>query len=435
MTICIATSNFPPQIGGIATFYGHLTNLLIKEGHRVLVLIPDDIDTKNNADEITERGGLTTIVLRNSYRQFLSDHTPYFPPGGLCAAGWIATGMAMKDWLLKNHKTYGIDIIEVSDYGGAGIFLMSGNLPPVVVTGHGTFTQLSRYNSVREDSQTEVVRKLELLSLQKADAILPYSPLNQADLTKLVKRQILFATAPWQESKKEIEKETDDFIYVAGGLQKIKGAVVLARAIRILAKQNDQIRLYWAGGDTYTAPRAKKMSEYLQKKFPDIWDKNFIWLKELLHSESMDRMARSAIVVIPSEWETLNFVALEAASLNKPIIMTSSTGAAYLFHHGEDAYIVPANDPGQLAEAILYLQNNTLLRNKLGTNAAASLKKVFEGKKGIEERILIYTKVIQNRRTAGNRIENELSFLSEYLTPGRKYFLKVKDFLKRVLSR
>lgn len=433
MTICIATSNFPPQTGGIATFYGHLAALLTKEGHRVIVLMPDNNTTEDKGDEVIEKNGLAIILLKKTYRNYLAEYTPYFPAGGLNAAGWIAAGLAMKDWLVQNYKAYNIDIIEASDYGGLGIFLLSKKLPPVVITGHGTFTQLCRYNEVKEDSQTELVRKLELLSLQKADVVIAHSPQNLADLEQLTKRAISFATAPWSGTEKENTTVSDDTVFVAGGLQKVKGAVAMAEAVTICAKQNENFRLYWAGGDTYTAPGATKMSEYLEKTFPVIWNKNFIWLNELSHADSMDKMARAGIVVIPSEWETFNYVALEAAVMNKAIIITSATGAAYLFRQGDNAWIVPPNDPQALAEAILHLQNDVTVRLQLGSHAAGTIKSTFTENKITEERINIYTRIIENREPATHNAKDELSFLKKYITPGRKYFFTFKAMLKRIL--
>lgn len=435
MTICIATSNFPPETGGIATFYWHLAALLTKEGHRVIVLIPHENTYESTGDEMIEKNNITIILLKKTYHKYLARYTPYFPTGGLNAPGWIAAGLAMKDWLLQNSNAYNIDIIEASDYGGLGIFLLSEKLPPVVITGHGTFIQLSRYNSVKKDSQTKLIRKLELLSLQKADAVITHSPQNQADLEQITMREINFATAPLINSEKEYTNVSDEYVFVAGSLQKVKGAITVAEALNVYIKQNERVRLYWAGGDTFSAPGALRMSDYLEKRFPSIWNKNFIWLNELSHSESMNKMLHSGIVIIPSEWETFNYVALEAAAFQRPFIITQTTGAAYLFQHGYDAWIIPPNDPQQLADAILHLQKDAALRSHLGKNAANTIKKVFNENKLVEERINTYKQIIVNRKPTTGTHENELIFLKKYLTLERKYLFKLNAFLKRLLGR
>jgi len=431
MTICIATSNFPPQTGGIATFYSHLAALLVKEGHTVIVLMAED--NKEKKDEVVTTDGFRIVLLREKYQAFRAQYAPYFAAGGLDAPGWIAAGMAIKDWLMHYHKAYGIDIIEVSDYGGMGIFLKTANLPPVVITGHGTFTQLSRYNSVIEDDQTTVIRRLELLSLQKADAVIAPSPSNQADLAQLSGRIVEFTTAPWVSKTKKVPTTSHKMIFTAGGLQKIKGAITLAAAINSCANQNEPIQACWAGGDTFTAPGATRMSEYLEKQFPAIWNKQFTWLKELTHAGSMAKMEEAEIVVIPSEWETLNYLALEAAAMGKPIILTATTGAVYLFEQEETALIVPANDPQQLAMAILRLQKDDSLKERLGRNAEAMINRVFIEKKITDERINVYEQAIREKLPATAASE-ELLFLKKYITPGRKYFYTFKAMLKKILK-
>ncbi|MBL7749640.1 MAG: glycosyltransferase family 4 protein, partial [Chitinophagaceae bacterium] len=405
--------------------------LLVKEGHTVIVLMADE--NKENKDEVVTTDGFKIVLLRERYQALRSQYAPYFASGGLDAPGWIAAGIALKDWLMYNHNSYDIDIIEVSDYGGMGIFLKTANLPPVVVTGHGTFTQLSRYNIVKEDDQTAIIRRLELLSLQKADAVIAHSPSNQADLAQLSGRVIEFATAPWMSETKTITSTSHNMIFAAGGLQKVKGAITLAAAINSCANQSEQVEACWAGGDTFTAPGATRMSEYLEKEFPAIWNKQFTWLKDLSHAELITKMELAEMVVIPSEWETLSYVALEAAAMGKPIILTATTGIVYLFEQEETALIVPANDPQQLALAILRLQNDVSLRERLGSNAAAMINRVFIEKKITDERINLYQRTIREKQPTTEANRDELQFLKKYITPGRKYFYTFKAMLKKIL--
>src|SRR5690242_18642397 len=189
MTICIATDGFPPMTGGIATFYGHLSAMLTKYGHKVIVLMVDH-DMKMQDDEIKESGAVTKVLLRKSYTTYKEKYAPYFRPGGLDAPGWIAIGMAMRDWLQQNHKKYSIDVIETTDYGGLGAFLLAEELPPVIITGHGSYTQLKKYNHSLNDSHNNLVTELEMFAFRNADMVIAHSPLNQSDLSVLSGRSI-----------------------------------------------------------------------------------------------------------------------------------------------------------------------------------------------------------------------------------------------------
>ncbi|MBI5371163.1 MAG: glycosyltransferase family 4 protein [Sphingobacteriales bacterium] len=433
MTICIATSNFSPQTGGIATFYDHLSATLSRQGNNVLVLTADTDCKPGMEDEIVIRNGITIILLRKNYSTLSAHYSKYFPPGSLNASYWIAAGMAMKNWLLQNHQQYGIDIVEVSDYGGLGIFLMESKLPPVVVTGHGAFIQLKQINNIKTDSHTVLVSQLEKLSFREADGVITHSPANRSDLESLAGREISFITAPWRELEQDNIITPGEDVLVAGGLQKVKGAITMTEAVREISLQNKNIKAYWAGGDTFTAPGAARMSLFLKNKYPGIWDRSLVWLQELSHNETIRKISGSGIVVIPSLWEVFSYVALEAAFLKKPIIMTSTTGASYLFKHGFDALIIPPNDPVQLAQAILYLQESPSVREKLGQNAAETVRKVFLEKNTITDRINLYNRIIKNRKQAPNPANLTIPVLKKFVTPQRRYFFLVKKILKSLL--
>src|SRR4051812_48662177 len=111
MTICIVTDSFPPDLGGIATFYGNLSGLLTDAGHQVVMIKVDQDADENEADEIIHTHQLTKVTLKKSYKDKYDHFKRYFRPGGLNAPSWISAGLSIRDWLLKNARNYNIDII------------------------------------------------------------------------------------------------------------------------------------------------------------------------------------------------------------------------------------------------------------------------------------------------------------------------------------
>ena len=134
-------------------------------------------------------------------------------------------------------------------------------------------------------------------------------------------------------------------------------------------------------------------------------------------------------------WETFGFTALEAASAGKAIIITDKTGASYLFTHGHDAWIVPANDPEKLAEAIQHLYNDPELCKKLGDNAKSMVERTFNEKEIVEERIRLFQSIIQNRKPHTDTFEERLSFLKKYTAPSRKLYYFLRAFAKKLIGR
>jgi glycosyltransferase involved in cell wall biosynthesis len=434
MTICIVTNNFPPQPGGIATFYKHLSSLLLKNGCNVIVLIPDETVCEEQEDEIFVSAGLVKIVLRKKVAQYRKKYQAYFNDGGLDAPIWIAMGLAVRDWLFKEQKKYSIDLIEVSDYGGLASFFIDESLPPVAITAHGTFTQVSQYNFFKENRHASVMKQLEDISFRNADKVIVNSLLNKTALEKIYPDSITFSMTPFECTPLE-NSEDYGLPVIISGLQKIKGSIVICDALRLCLLKKSDLQTLWIGGDTYTAAVGQRMSVFLQQTYPEIWNKALLWLDEKSNANAQEFIRKASFVVIPSEWETFSYVALEAASHRKAIIMTDQTGASHFFTHGKDALIIPANNPKSLADAIIHLITNSELRTELGNNAYSTISNNFKEESSVQARMLIYQKVIENRKLKPRKTDEVFALLRQIETRSSKLYYFLKRFLKKILGR
>lgn len=436
MTICIATDAFYPQIGGIATFYGNLTELLSQRGHRIIILtLSHDEEQALEEDEIIEEEAYKRVVLRRSFYKQYYHYRKYFRPGGYMAPYWLAIGQSMRQWLLQNHKAFSIDVVEVTDYGGIGFFLCDEQLPPVTVTGHGCLAQYANYNFTGNGEQVQLIQKLERLAFQFADSIIAHSPLNQQDLEQLSSREVLFATAPWmvKDVQSAAGAKKNRFL-VVGGMQVVKGAITMAEAMEICARAEPDMKLYWIGTDFFVAPGQQRMSVYLEKKHPRTWGRNFIWLDEQEREETQKMLAGSMAVIVPSDWETFNYVALEAASSARPLVITDKAGAVYLFTHEKDAIIVPAKDPQALADALLRLSRDANLRDELGRNSQSLINEIFKPENIVRERMEAYEKTISNRTKYTDSFEQRSRFLTKYITLPRRIYYKSRSIAKKIIK-
>ncbi len=70
------------------------------------------------------------------------------------------------------------------------------------------------------------------------------------------------------------------------------------------------------------------------------------------------------VVVMPSRYEAMSYVMLEAAAAGKPLLLADVGGARTVLEHGKNGYIVPNSDnPEALAAAMARLGDPTLLAN------------------------------------------------------------------------
>lgn len=75
------------------------------------------------------------------------------------------------------------------------------------------------------------------------------------------------------------------------------------------------------------------------------------------------------IYVLPSEWEGLPLVILEAMAAKRCIVASGVGGVPKVLTDGEEGLLVPPGDPGALAEALIRALGDRELRQKLAANA------------------------------------------------------------------
>lgn len=85
-----------------------------------------------------------------------------------------------------------------------------------------------------------------------------------------------------------------------------------------------------------------------------------------------------ASVVAPSgDRDGIPVVLMEAGAIGLPLISTEVSGIPELVRHGQTGLLVPPADPEALAEAIMTLANDPIMRSQLGNNARKLVEKEF----------------------------------------------------------
>jgi glycosyltransferase involved in cell wall biosynthesis len=72
------------------------------------------------------------------------------------------------------------------------------------------------------------------------------------------------------------------------------------------------------------------------------------------------------VVALPSRWEGLPLVLLEAMACRKPIVATRVTGNVDVVVDGETGFLVPSGAPEALADKLILLVRDARLRDALG---------------------------------------------------------------------
>lgn len=101
-------------------------------------------------------------------------------------------------------------------------------------------------------------------------------------------------------------------------------------------------------------------------------------------------MRRCAIFALPSSYEGLGCVYLEAMACAKPAIACEGQGIEGIIHHGVNGFLVPAEAPKQLAMALGMLLNNGDLRNRIGKAARATILRCHTFEHQAEQLVDLY---------------------------------------------
>jgi glycosyltransferase involved in cell wall biosynthesis len=88
-------------------------------------------------------------------------------------------------------------------------------------------------------------------------------------------------------------------------------------------------------------------------------------------------LAASDIFVLPSHWEGLSLSLLEAMACGLPVIVTRVGGNTEVVEENQSGVLVPARDHVALAQAILRLLDDPVLRQRLGQGAYDRFKSKY----------------------------------------------------------
>ncbi len=109
--------------------------------------------------------------------------------------------------------------------------------------------------------------------------------------------------------------------------------------------------------------------------------------------EALNYLAALDIFVLPSLWEGLPFVLIEAAALRKPIVATDVEGNREVLADRETGLLVPPRDPAALAAAVTRLAGDAGLASRLCQAAARLIPPRFALSRMIRETEELYLSV------------------------------------------
>ncbi|MEL7665716.1 MAG: glycosyltransferase family 4 protein [Methanosarcina mazei] len=350
MKICMYTSEFPPDIGGISTYVYNLSKKLVERGHEVTVITRGNW-RKTYYEKIE---GISVYRVR---------FIPFFPSPFKIHEIYVTK-------LLKSLK-FDFDLIHLHGY-----FLpvkpVFNNSLPVIFTSHGNSTKKLDSMEVKTlhffivKLLRKYLFKVEQEIVQKSDILtaVSNSSANNFRMYHSIKREISivhngvdtdFFMPP--ENRSNLKS-----VLYTGRFEVFKGLFDLIECSSIVCKKYPDVKFILVGTGT--------ILENLKKQVKKLeLDDNVIFTGSLSRSQIIEYYKNTTIFVLPSYREGFPTSLMEAMSCGVPSVATDVEGCDELIEDGENGILVPPKNPEKLAESIIYLLENEEFRNRIGINA------------------------------------------------------------------
>jgi glycosyltransferase involved in cell wall biosynthesis len=165
-------------------------------------------------------------------------------------------------------------------------------------------------------------------------------------------------------------------------LHRQKGLIHLLRAVPAILEEHPAARVLVAGGGELEPElRAEVKRLRLDRRFAMLGAR----------PDALELMFLFDVFVLPSLWEGLPLVLIEAASLGKPIVATDIGGTREIIADGETGLLVPPADPDALAGAVNRLLSDRALAARLAANAKSTIPPRFTLGRMVREYSEIYS--------------------------------------------
>ena len=107
---------------------------------------------------------------------------------------------------------------------------------------------------------------------------------------------------------------------------------------------------------------------------------------------------RAACAVFPSLAEAYGLTCAEAMACGAPVAMTSRASGPEIIEDGVSGFLREPTDPQSLAEAIIALLTDPILRRTISLNAMERVRQRFEIGRIVQENISLYERLNRHER-------------------------------------
>ncbi len=347
MRVLLVSQEFPPETGwgGIGTYVGIIAPALARAGAEVHVL--SVVRGQERCDSEVEGVHVHRTPLRRPPAVGRALRLP-LTWSRLSLAGAVAV----------EYRRLGIDfdVCESPEWGAEGLVLSFKSGLPLVTRLHSGASQIFPYLGEVDRDRRLAIRCEEAL-IKRADLVTGTSAQTSTVPPALGVppgrvRQITYPVRPVETTPLPTGPPR---VLFAGRFEARKGADVLLRAVPRLLESVPDARITLLGTDTgVPGPRAySSYSAGLRRLVDELGIGHAAEIVDEWGRDAVAReLARAAVVVVPSRWESFGYVAAEAAAAGRPVVASRIPALEPVIVDGVTGRLVPPGDAAALAGAL-----------------------------------------------------------------------------------
>jgi glycosyltransferase involved in cell wall biosynthesis len=398
MNILYLCEEYPPgKSGGIGSMVKLLASELVLQGHNVYVvgLYPQgygqaDYEEDNGVKVWRLRYQTDIGLLKNDFSRHDKVWRTLLRYTSLMH--WDTKYSAARLFRFITHlmQQYQIDIIEMPDWN---TFLHNSITPipvpdfgvPLLVKFHGSHSYLR--NEMRL-LYKQPIFSAEKKLLHRADALVAvsrYTADKTATLFNLTKPVSVLYNCIAIPPPLNIAPQENTIVF-AGALSTNKGVHALLQAWNLVHQRYPYAVLHLYG---------KGPQQQLKKLINSTASSSVIFHGHVQRTTVSAAMSGATAAVFPSYSECFSIAPLEAMAAGCPVIYTERSSGPELITHGQNGLLVNPADVHALADAIMLLLQDKILRNRLGVAGHQTVKEQFNITHAAQQHIQFYTEVIK----------------------------------------
>jgi glycogen(starch) synthase len=402
LTICLLSQEYPPAVvGGIGRLTYELACGLAARGHSVHVL------TKSS------RGHNTVDFEEDVWvHRLVEDREEPLPPSKqeFPEPIWRRSARLLRE-IRRIHESHPVDLVEGPIWDAEGVAtVLDGSF--VTITSLETPLKMALETnpgwidcSLSQRQFYDGLIAAETAVVERATAVRAISQAIADTMHQLYGVEIaperLFVTPVGMGDRsagKDFEKD-DRFVDVlfTGRFEHRKGIDVLLQVIPALCSEYKRARFILAGEDRPRADGSTWASRFRAHHGRAPFRDRVIFAGKVTDAEIERYLARCAIFVGPSRYESFGLVFLEAMMFGKPVVGCRAGGMLEVIEEGVTGLLAEPGDPKSLRAALASLLGDAHKRETFGRAGRARFLEHYTREKLTDRTLAFYRQVLRRQ--------------------------------------